>query len=69
MVASRSEEAIVRDLTGGEDEVERSRLQRTTLQHLATSLDEVSGVYRRRLRDREGIDLDRLVDEAHRATA
>ena len=69
IVASRSEEAIIRDLTASMDEVDRGRNQRLVLQHVVNSLDEVPGAFRRRLRERQGIDLDQLVEEAHRAIA
>ncbi len=66
-VASRSEEAIIRDLTG--DSAEKGRQQRLVLEDVVRSLDGVPGAYRRRLRERDGIDLDALVEEAHRAIA
>ena len=69
MVASRSEEAIIRDLTAGSEEMDRGRFQRQVLQRLVTSLDGVPGTFRRGLREREGIDLDSLVEEAHKANA
>ncbi|HEX5370592.1 MAG TPA: hypothetical protein VFY10_14350 [Dehalococcoidia bacterium] len=67
IVASRSEEAIIRDLTG--DSAEKGRQQRLVLEDVAKSLDSVPGAFRRRLRERDGIDLDALVEEAHRAIA
>jgi hypothetical protein len=69
MVASRSEDAIVRDLTGSAESEEKSRYQRAVLEHVVQSLDGVPGSYRRRLRERDGIDLDLLVEEAHKAIA
>ena len=67
VVASRSEEAIIRDLTG--DAAEKGRQQRLVLEDVVRSLDSVPGAYRRRLRERDGVDLDALVEEAHRAIA
>jgi hypothetical protein len=69
IVASRSEEAIVRDLTEDLETGPRGRLQRQTLERVARTLDGVPGAFRRRLRDHDGIDLDELVEEAHRAIA
>ena len=69
IVASRSEDAIVRDLTDLEETAPKVRQQRQTLERVAKTLDGVPGSSRRRLRDRDGIDLDELVQEAQRAIA
>jgi hypothetical protein len=69
MVASRSEESIIRDLTDDSDAAHKGSYQRLVLEHVAKSLDGVSGSVRRRLRERDGVDLDELVDEAHKAIA
>ena len=69
LVASRSETAIVDDLTTPADEVARTRVQRSVLQHVVTTVDEIPGTLRRRLREREGVDLDTLAEEASRAIA
>jgi hypothetical protein len=69
MVASRSEEAIVRDLTEVPETVEKGLQQRLVLERVARSLDQVPGSFRRRLRERDGIDLDQLVEEARTAIA
>jgi hypothetical protein len=69
IVASRSETAIVEDLTAPGDEVARAQVQRSVLQHLVRTVDEIPGTLRRRLRERDGLDLDTLADEASRAIA
>jgi hypothetical protein len=69
MVASRSEEAIVRDLVSVPDSEQKGRHQRLVLEEVVRSLDSVPGAFRRRLRERDGIDLDALVEEAHKAIA
>jgi hypothetical protein len=66
IVASRSEDAILEDLTSPADDAARLRQQRSVLQKTARSLDEIPGSLRRRIRDASGIDLDGLVDEANR---
>lgn len=66
LIASRSEEAIVRDLT---DEGPQRNLQRLALEHVVRELDCVPSPLRRRLRERDGIDIDALVGEAQRAIA
>ena len=69
LVASRSEEALVEDLTHAPEEASSLRQQRGVLQRLVSTVDEIPGAYRRRLRQADGIDLDRLAEEAHRVLA
>ncbi len=69
MVASRTEEAIIRDLTDSRGEAQKGRSQQLVLEHVVKTLDDVPGAFRRRLREHDGIDLDELVQEAHRAIA
>jgi hypothetical protein len=69
LVASRSEGAIVDDLTTPAEEALRTRQQRAVLQKVVRTLDEIPGTLRRRLRDSDGIDLDGLVEEANRVLA
>jgi hypothetical protein len=47
----------------------RSETARSVLQHLVRTVDEIPGTLRRRLRERDGLDLDTLADEASRAIA
>src|SRR5438105_828460 len=69
VIASRSEEALVEDLTHAPEEASNIRQQRGVLQRVVSTVDEIPGSFRRRLRDNDGIDLDRLADEAHRVLA
>ena len=69
LVASRSSEALFFDLTRPRDDATKTRLQRSVLERVARTLDEVPGTYRRRLRESDGIDLDDLAGEARRAIA
>ena len=69
LVASRSEGAIIDDLTTPAEEAQRARQQRAVLQRVVKVLDEIPGAYRRRLRDSDGIDLDSLAQEANRILA
>ena len=69
LVASRSESAIIEDLTGSRDEAVRNRQQRAVLQKVVKTLDEIPGSFRRRLRESDGIDLDGLAQEANRILA
>ena|SRR5438067_4778565 len=69
MVASRSQEAIIHDITEFSDEAQKARNQRLVLERMVRALDDVPGSFRRRLRDRDGVDLDDLVEEAHKAIA
>jgi hypothetical protein len=69
LVASRSESAIIDDITRPAEEAARARQQRGVLQHLVKTVDEIPGALRRRLRESDGIDLDELAQEAARAIA
>ena len=69
LVASRSEEAIIRELTDSPEATRKGRHQRLVLEQVVRALDGVPGSFRRRLRDHDGIDLDELVEEAHKAIA
>src|SRR5687768_17981928 len=69
LIASRSEGAIVDDLTTPAEEALRTRQQRNMLQRVVKTLDEIPGAYRRRLRESDGIDLDGLAQEANRILA
>jgi len=69
LVASRSEDAIIEDLTGSAEEAARARLQRGVLQRLVQTVDEIPGGLRRRLRETEGVDLDELAAEAGKVLA
>jgi hypothetical protein len=69
LVASRSEGAIIDDLTKPADEASKTRQQRDVLRHVVTMVDEIPGDLRRRLRDSDGIDLDTLAREAYRVLA
>lgn len=62
LVASRSEDTIVRDLVQEPHEVTRSRQQQEILRDLLQSLDTVNATVRRISRDEGGLDLDRLED-------
>jgi hypothetical protein len=64
LVASRSEEAILFDLTKAPEEQVRTRQQRSVLQHVLRTLDDVPPSSRRRLREIDGVDLDELAAEA-----
>jgi hypothetical protein len=69
LVASRSESAIVADLTAPSEEAFRTKQQRQVLQRVVKTLDEIPGSARRRLRESSGIDLDGLAEEAGRLLA
>ncbi|HWO73575.1 MAG TPA: hypothetical protein VNN21_08455 [Dehalococcoidia bacterium] len=69
LVASRSEGAIVDDLTTPAEEALRVRQQRAVLQRVVKTVDEIPGAFRRRLRESDGIDLDALAQEANRILA
>ena len=69
LVGSRSQDAIVRDITEAPEEGMDARHQRLVLERVVRTLDDVPGAFRRRLREREGVDLDELVEEAHKAIA
>jgi hypothetical protein len=69
LIASRSEGAILDDITTPPEEASRTRQQRTVLQQVVKTVDEIPGAFRRRLRESEGIDLDSLAQEANRVLA
>ena len=69
LIASRSEGAIVDDLTTPAEEAARTRQQRGMLQRVVKTLDEIPGTFRRRLRESDGIDLDSLAEDASRVLA
>ena len=69
LVASRSEDALVADLTQAPEVASSLRQQRNVLQRVVSTVDEIPGVFRRRLRDADGIDLDRLAEDANRVLA
>jgi len=69
LIASRSEGAIVDDLTTPAEEASRTRQQRAVLQRVVKTLDDIPGTFRRRLRESDGIDLDELAQEANRILA
>jgi hypothetical protein len=60
MIASRSEEAILRDLVGMPQEVMRSREQHEVLSDLLDTLSEINPLLRSIIRDQGHWDLDRL---------
>jgi hypothetical protein len=62
MVASRSEAAILSDMVEGREDVGRTAAQRTLLQDLLDTVDDLDPVLRRIVRDQAGWDLDRLED-------
>lgn len=63
VVASRSEEAIVQDITTPADETARLRQQRSVLQQAVRSFETVPPVFRRVLREESGVDLDALAGD------
>jgi hypothetical protein len=69
LIASRSEGAIVDDLTTPAEDASRTRQQRTVLQRVVKTIDEIPGTYRRRLKESDGIDLDSLAQEANKILA
>jgi hypothetical protein len=66
IVASRSEEAIVRDLTTPADDAMRLRQQRAVLQQVVKTLDAVPPLLRRVLREEDGVDLEALADDVRK---
>ncbi|HLF77803.1 MAG TPA: hypothetical protein VJB57_09975 [Dehalococcoidia bacterium] len=66
LVASRSEEAILNDLTTPADETARLRQQRSILQQVVKAFDSVPPVLRRVLREENGVDLDAVASEVRR---
>lgn len=66
IIASRSEEAIIDDLTTPADETARLRQQRAVLQQVVKALEAVPAVLRRVLREESGVDLDALVSDVRR---
>lgn len=60
LLASRSEDTIVRDLVQEPHEVTQSRQQQEILRDLLQSLDKVNATVRRISRDEGGLDLDQL---------
>jgi hypothetical protein len=69
LVASRSEGAILDDLTTPAEEAARTRQQRGILEDVVRTVDEIPGSLRRRLRESDGIDLDELAEQAARVIA
>jgi len=69
LIASRSEDAIVEELTAPGDDAFHTRQQRAMLQQVVSTLDDIPGTLRRRLRDSDGVDLDGLAREANRLLA
>ena len=66
LVASRAEGSIVDDLVTPADEAARMKAQRSALQGMVTALEGVSGGVRRVLGEETGVDVDKLISEAHR---
>jgi hypothetical protein len=60
IVASRTEDTIVRDLVQEPREVTQSRQQQEILRDLLEDLDKVNSTVRRISRDEGGLDLDQL---------
>ena len=60
IVASRSEETIVRDIVQEPKEITQSRQQQEILQDLLVDLSHVNNTVRRISRDQGNLDLDRL---------
>ena len=60
LVASRSEDTIVRDLVQEPREVTQARQQQEILRDLLQTLDKVNVTVRRISRDEGGLDLDQL---------
>ena len=69
LVASRSEEALAAELVSPAQDGQRSKLERDLLQRVVTTVDEIPGALRRRLKQSDGIDLDGLAQEAARLIA
>ncbi len=66
LVASRSEGAIVDDLVTPLEEAARMRQQRSVLQQVVRSMETVPAVFRRVIKEQNGVDLDLLAEEARR---
>ena len=66
VVASRSQEAIVNDLTSPADETARIRQQRSLLQLVVRTFDAIPPVLRRVLREENGVDLDAVANDIRR---
>lgn len=60
IVASRTEDTIIRDLVQEPREVTQSRQQQELLKDLLQNLDKVNSTVRRISRDEGGLDLDQL---------
>lgn len=60
IVASRTEDTIIRDLVQEPREVTQSRQQQEILKDLLQDLDKVNSTVRRISRDEGGLDLDQL---------
>lgn len=69
LVSSRTEEALLTDLTRSEGDIARRQHQKAVLKNVVETLDGVPGAFRRRLRDASGVDLDRLAEDASKAIA
>jgi hypothetical protein len=65
VVASRSEDTIVRDLVQEPREITQSRQQQEILHDLQEDLNKVNATVRRISRDEGGLDLDQLERRIH----
>lgn len=65
IIASRTEDTIVRDLVQEPREVIQSRQQQEILKDLLQDLDKVNSTVRRISRDEGGLDLDQLERRIH----
>lgn len=66
LIASRSEGAIIDDLVTPPDDTDRVRQYRTVLNEAVRVLDGVPPAFRRLLAEQNGVDLERLSQEAKR---
>ena len=69
LVASRSEDALAAELVSTAQDGARERLERELLRRVVSTVDEIPGALRRRLKASDGIDLDGLAQEAARLIA
>ena len=65
VVASRSEGAILRDLTETPNEIVKAREQFELLSEIAETVAEINPMLRSIIRDQGKWDLDRLVERLH----
>ncbi|MCK9518561.1 MAG: hypothetical protein M0R74_05980 [Dehalococcoidia bacterium] len=68
LIASRSEDAIRRDLVDPSEVLERARRLETTVSQVADSLDRVPPLLLRMIKQETGLDLKALAADAREAT-